>query len=111
MAITGLWDGLAAQVTAAGFTLRRDDCRLASGRTDYTARTVTVRADVTDAQGAKTLAHELAHVLMHDGTAHALGCRGLVEVEAESVADVVRRRRPSHRHLLAATRNPNAPTI
>ncbi len=85
----GLWEALAAQVTAEGFTLQRGDCRPANGRTDYTARTVTIRDDVSDAQAAKTLAHELAHVLLHDGTEYALGCRGLVEVEAESVAYVV----------------------
>jgi antirestriction protein ArdC len=85
----GLWDALAAQVTAAGFTLERGDCRPANGRTDHAARTVTVRDDVSAAQAAKTLAHELAHVLLHDGTEYALGCRGLVEVEAESVAYVV----------------------
>jgi antirestriction protein ArdC len=85
----GLWDALSAQVTAAGFELHRDDCRPANGRTDYIARTVTVRPDVSEAQATKTLAHELAHVLLHDGTAYALGCRGLVEVEAESVAYIV----------------------
>ena len=85
----GLWDSLAAQVVAAGFTVGRGDCRPANGRTDYAARTVTVRPDLPDAQAAKTLAHELAHVLLHDGTAYVLGCRGLVEVEAESVAYVV----------------------
>ncbi|HET9733518.1 MAG TPA: ArdC-like ssDNA-binding domain-containing protein [Acidimicrobiales bacterium] len=85
----GLWEALAAQVTAAGFTLERGDCRPANGRTDYTIRTVTVRDDVSDAQAAKTLAHELAHVLLHDGTEYVLGCRGLVEVEAESVAYIV----------------------
>ena len=84
-----LWDDLAGQVTAAGFTVRRGDCTPANGRTDYLARTVTVRADVSAAQAAKTLAHELAHVLLHDGTEYALGCRGLIEVEAESVAYIV----------------------
>lgn len=64
-------------------------CRPANGRTDYTARTVTIRADVADAQAAKTLAHELAHVHLHDGAAYALGCRGLIEVEAESVTYIV----------------------
>jgi hypothetical protein len=85
----GLWDALAAQVTAAGFALERGDCWPANGRTDHAARTVTVRNDVSAAQAAKTLAHELAHVLLHDGTEYTLGCRGLVEVEAESVAYVV----------------------
>ena len=37
----------------------------------------------------KTLAHELAHVLLHDGTEHATGCRGRAEIEAESVAFLV----------------------
>src|SRR5205823_5155320 len=74
-------DTLAAQVAAAGFDLQRSDCRRANGRTDYTARTVTIRADVSDAQAAKTLAHELAHVLLHNAAIASLGCRGLVEVE------------------------------
>ena len=84
----GLWDCLAAQVADAGFVLRRGECGGANGRTDYLARVVTVRHDVDDAQAVKTLAHELAHVWLHDpgdGTHH----RGLAEVEAESVAYVV----------------------
>src|SRR5207302_7302683 len=85
----GLWDALAAQVAVAGFDLQRGDCRPANGRSNWTTRTVTVRDDVSDAQAVRTLAHELAHVLLHDGTLYALGCRGLVEVEAESVAYVV----------------------
>jgi hypothetical protein len=32
---------------------------------------------------------ELSHVLLHDGTEYALGCRGRAEVEAESVAFLV----------------------
>jgi len=90
----GLWDALARQVDAAGFTLARcpDAAAIggANGVTDYRSRTVTVRADVTDAQAVKTLAHELAHVLLHnpdnDGRPE---CRGIVEVEAESVAYLV----------------------
>lgn len=59
----------------------------ANGRTDYTARTVAVRVDMDDAAQVKTLAHELAHVMLHgpdnpDATRH----RGIAEVEAESVA-------------------------
>jgi hypothetical protein len=58
-----------------------------------------VRADVDDAQAGKTLAHELAHVLLHDPAhstagasragASTSGCRGILEVEAESVAYLV----------------------
>lgn len=84
----GLWDALASQVAAAGFTLERGQCGGANGRTNYSARTVTVRDDVDDAQACKTLAHELAHVLLHEGEL-TMGCRGRLEVEAESVAYVV----------------------
>lgn len=84
----GLWAALAAQVGAAGFELRRASCGQANGVTDYGARTVTIRPDVGDAQAAKTLAHELAHVLLHDGI-QAVTPREVAEVEAESVAYLV----------------------
>lgn len=92
----GLWDALADQVTAAGYELKRGDCNGANGVTDHAEHTVTVRADVDDAQAVKTLAHELAHATLHtpaklkdrkaDG--HDLH-RGDLEVEAESVALLV----------------------
>jgi antirestriction protein ArdC len=84
-----LWDGLADQVQAAGFTLRRGECGGANGRTDFAARTVCVRDDVEALQAVKTLTHELAHALLHDGSEYSLGCRGRAEVEAESVAFLV----------------------
>lgn len=77
-----LWDRLARQVKAAEFDLERGDCEGANGRTNYLTKTVRVRDDVDDAQAVKTLAHELAHVLLHEGAP----CRGVAEVEAESVA-------------------------
>lgn len=89
----GLWDGLAKQVAAAGFMLGRCDSAAAiggaNGRTDFGARTVTVRADVSEAQACKTLAHELGHVLCGHGAELFGGCRGRHEVEAESVAYIV----------------------
>ena len=105
----GLWDALASEVTARGFTLERGPCLngMANGLTNYATRTVTVRADVDQAQAVKTLARELAHVLLHepagqasiaDGAPATTGeppvssaehCRGRIEVEAESVAYLV----------------------
>jgi hypothetical protein len=85
----GLWDGLAAQVEGAGFTLGRGPCGDANGRTNFIARTVRVRDDVEPAQAVRTLAHELAHVLLHDDTTLVAACRDRVEVEAESVAFLV----------------------
>lgn len=87
----GLWDGLAAQIAARGYSLSRDHTGEGNGCTDFAARTVTVRADLGGAQAAKTLAHELAHVLLHDPDQHPPAglTRSRAEVEAESVAHLV----------------------
>ncbi|MFT4264094.1 MAG: serine/arginine repetitive matrix protein 2 [Nocardioides sp.] len=94
----GLWDGLADQITAQGFELRlvsnATSIGGANGLTDYATREVSVRMDMDDAAQAKTLAHELGHVLLHDPTqpeasADAAMHRGIAEVEAESVALMV----------------------
>jgi len=98
----GLWDSLARLVADRGYTLERGDCGPANGYTNFTSRTVRVRADVDDAQAVRTLAHETGHVLLHDPAERAgappgptgvesttVGCRGTREVEAESVAYLV----------------------
>lgn len=93
----GLLDGLTAQVLDEGFQLLRHDFDLPhsgvgvpNGVTDYLARTVIVRPDLSDAQTVKTLAHELGHVLLHEpGRRPADLTRQQAEVEAESVAYVV----------------------
>ena len=56
--------------------------------TDYVVRKVTVRDDLAPAQATKTLAHELAHTMLHDGSEER-ACRGVIETEAESVAYLV----------------------
>lgn len=89
----GLWDRLAALVAAEGYRLERGPCRGVNGWTDFLTRTVRVRDDVEDAQAVKTLAHELSHVRLHDVTdfdgALTRRCRGVEEVEAESVAYLI----------------------
>ncbi len=85
----GLWDALAAQVTANGYALERGDCGQANGYTDGTAKIIRVRDDVSDAQAVKVLAHEVAHMLMHVDDPDAPAHRGMAEVEAESVAFIV----------------------
>lgn len=95
----GLWDGLADQITAAGYELRlvstASSIGGANGLTDFVSREVSVRMDMDDAAQAKTLAHELGHVLLHEPkssnisgaiAADAALHRGVAEVEAESVA-------------------------
>jgi hypothetical protein len=88
----GLWDGLADQVAAAGYVIYRyRPTSGANGFTDPIGKRVVIRDDVDDAQAAKTLAHELAHIAL--GHVADLGeygrCRGVCEVEAESVAYIV----------------------
>lgn len=87
----GLWEGLAAQVHAAGFDLLRvpDEASIrgANGMTDYGLKSVSVRENMAPAAQVKTLAHELGHVLMHGpDQPEARQHRGIGEVEAESVA-------------------------
>jgi hypothetical protein len=88
---TGLWDGLAEQVRAAGFTLHDapDAAYLdgANGMTHWLKKTVHVRADMDPAARAKTLAHELGHIALHSmDDVDAVVHRGVAEVEAESFA-------------------------
>lgn len=88
----GLWDDLAYVVAAQHFTLDRGDCGPANGVTNIAARTVRVRDDIDPAQAVRTLAHELAHILLHGDSALVSTvdhCKGITEVEAESVAYLV----------------------
>ena len=84
---SGLWDALAKQVASAGFMLDRADCSPANGLTDHLSRTVSVRPHLEAKQACKTLAHELAHVLLEHAPRRV--ARPIAEVEAESVAYVV----------------------
>lgn len=99
---TGLWDGLADQITAQGYELRLVSSAAsiggANGLTDFLTREVSVRMDMDDATQAKVLAHELGHCLLHapqpahaevGQSAEATMHRGVAEVEAESVALMV----------------------
>jgi len=56
-----------------------------NGDCTYALRRIRVAADRSPAQRVKTLAHELAHALLHEGHSN----RPLAELEAESVAYVV----------------------
>ena len=84
----GLWDSLTAVIEAEGFTVSRGDCGGANGITMFDTRQVRVRADVDDLQAARSLCHEAAHVLLHSDRSDS-GCRGVREVEVESVAYLV----------------------
>lgn len=85
----GLWDRLQDLLAERGFAVRRGaDLGGPNGYTDFGGRLVMVRDDVDDAQAVKTLAHEAGHVLLHQDQ-RSVDCRGILEVEAESVAFMV----------------------
>lgn len=87
------WDKVAEMVAAAGFTLEVADVdrlRDANGITDWRNHQVVVRESLPGTQRFKTLVHELAHIRLHEPTSGGRpDCRGMVEVEAESVAYMV----------------------
>jgi antirestriction protein ArdC len=91
----GLGVAVAALIESKGFTVATvasaSFIRGANGLTDWRQRTVQVRDDMDDASMVRTLIHEAAHVLLHDGSRPATMPRGLKEVEAESVAFVASR--------------------
>jgi antirestriction protein ArdC len=83
------YDRLVAVARAIGF--RVDDHEFAgatNGDCSPSERRIRVESRNTPAQRVKTLAHELAHALLH----HSAEDRGLAELEAESTAFVVCRR-------------------
>ena len=89
-----LWEHLVALVNDDGFEVERGDCHGANGFTRFDDKVVRVRADVDPAQAVKTLAHELGHIRADHGTRfaanyHRFECRGVAEIEAESIAYLV----------------------
>ncbi len=87
------WEQVSGLIVDAGFDLQVADLeRLgeANGITDWQQRDVVVRASLPGAQRFKTAVHELAHIRLHEpNTDGRPSCRGIVEVEAESVAYLV----------------------
>ena len=87
----GLWDSLAEIVADLGYTLERGECGGANGLTNYATHIIRVRDDVDDAQSTKSLAHEIGHAMLEDPSQAPglVDCRGVREVEAESIAYLV----------------------
>ena len=93
----GFREDLETIVAAEGFTLEYKDIGGGDlkGYTSATDKKVVIDTSMSPASQTKTLAHELAHIkcghLERNGEYHsgAGGCRGEMEVEAESVAYVL----------------------
>jgi DNA primase len=87
------WEKVAELIRSADFGLdiaEVDRLGEANGITDWGDRTVVVRASLPGAQRFKTAVHELAHIRLHEPTSgDRPDCRGVIEVEAESVAYMV----------------------
>jgi DNA primase catalytic core len=92
--LPGRWEVIARLINDAGYSLdiEADPARLghANGLTNMTDRQVAVKEGLSGAQRFKTGVHELAHIRLHQpGSDGCPDCRGIIEVEAESVAYMV----------------------
>lgn len=89
----GLWDGLADLLRDRRFRLRLAEAPKldgANGLTNFEDQVVLVRSDMDPAAQVKTLAHEVAHIVLghHERRNEGLH-RGIGEVEAESTAMMI----------------------
>jgi antirestriction protein ArdC len=89
----GLFEGLVAHAEQLGFTLKYGaDLNIPAGTNGYmdpVNKIIWIRPENDHAQQCKTLAHELAHVLLGHGTEEFSDSRSRGEIEAESVAYMV----------------------
>jgi antirestriction protein ArdC len=90
----GMYAALALLVAEKGYTLEVGPS--VHGEYGYCSpgrKMIHVTEGLSDAQAAKTLCHEVAHMLLHTDedslTVEAMQHRGIAEVEAESVAHIV----------------------
>ncbi|MEU4193611.1 hypothetical protein AB0E69_17055 [Kribbella sp. NPDC026611] len=87
-----LWRALAHEVRSSGYSLvetRRGAASL-EGFTDHQEQIVVIRRGLEEVTAVARLAHEVAHLRMHApkevATPGTVMCRGIREIEAESVA-------------------------
>lgn len=90
----GLIESVTAMLAERGYSVEHvasaRELGGANGATTPSQKLVQVRGDMDEAARAKTLVHELAHVLLHDPSSPGADLsRAHKEVEAESVAFVV----------------------
>lgn len=81
---------LEAYAESLGYTIARaSEPGRVRGHCDHSAKRIVLDASLDMINQTSTLAHELAHAVLHEGITDYLANRGLYEVEAESVAYVV----------------------
>jgi len=93
LAPEGVFDRLTEFANSIGFRVERPESLEsgANGDTTHSEGRIRVVASNSEAQQAKTLAHEIGHALLHDPESPATKdvARGLKELEAESAAYVI----------------------
>lgn len=99
----GFAEDLTAAIESRGFAVRyvsQAKLGTAQGATTFRGKEVQISEELSPAERARTLAHELGHIAAgheermdeyHTGSAHGGGQRGAMEVEAESIAYVLMR--------------------
>ena len=81
-----IYNPLAVVAYSIGFSVvRKELAGGVNGECDFTRRVITLESRNSDAQQVKSLAHELVHAILHEGT----GDRQLAELEAESGAYIL----------------------
>jgi hypothetical protein len=93
-AARGLWDGLSREAAASGFAVDvRPTGDSSEGLTDYESKRIVIADHLDDFRAVARLAHEVGHARLHSPVdlveTGGVPCRGIREVEAESVAYVV----------------------
>ncbi len=86
--VAGAYEDLAAYAGRLGFSVEVSDdlTGQVNGDCTHTLHRIRVRAGLSPAQSTKTLAHEMAHAILHGGDIES---RERAELEAESVAYIV----------------------
>ena len=80
------FDRLAQVAHELGYSVERQELGSTNGDCNFALRRIRVSSEVSDLQAVKTLAHELAHAVLHED---AVLDRASAELEAESVAYVL----------------------
>ncbi len=89
LAPAGMWEALSAFAADRGYAVSLAPTGGPDGLTDTARRSIVVDPGASDLAQTLTLAHEIGHMALHadaEGSAHR---RGILEIEAESVAFAV----------------------
>jgi hypothetical protein len=82
----GYYDALVVVARSLGFRVEdREFNDTKNGDCNHQEHLIRVRADIAPAQRIKTLAHEIAHAMLHEN----FDSRAMAELEAESIAYIV----------------------